>query len=134
MGELSKPESKNRPFPWKCPACLKREVFPAILSYRAEIKHDGSLHSVHIPALEIPQCRAWEHLLFNDRADEQINAALRDQLRLLSPDQTPERDPALSEAALVLSKGFFPSGSPQAALFNKTPPATKCPKNCIRFR
>ena len=79
--------SDGRPFPWKCPSCLKREVFPDQISYTAEIKHDGILYSVHLPSLRTPNCRSCGEVLFDDRADEQINDALRMQLRILTPAQ-----------------------------------------------
>jgi putative zinc finger/helix-turn-helix YgiT family protein len=81
----------NRPFPWKCPVCLSREVYPAKIPYTLEVAHDGVTHTVHVPALEVPQCRSCGELLFNDGADEQINEALRSQLCLLAPDQIRRR-------------------------------------------
>jgi len=99
----------DRPFPWKCPACLKQEVVPARIPYPAEIKYDGALHSVPVPNLEIPRCRSCGELLFNDHADEQINEALRSQLRLLSPTQISLRRVSLglnpSELAKKLGVG-----------------------------
>src|SRR5260370_40074315 len=77
----------DRPFPWRCSKCRQREVVPQLIPYTAEINHDGSMYSVHLPALEIPKCRACGNLLFDNRADEQINRALRAHLRLLSPEQ-----------------------------------------------
>src|SRR5947209_6389202 len=87
----SEREIGDRPFPWKCPSCGKREVHPATVPYTAEIKHDGLTHSVRIPALETPQCRSCGELLFSDSADEQINAALRAHLKLLAPLQIRRR-------------------------------------------
>jgi len=81
----------DRPFPWKCPSCGKPEVYPATVPYTAEIKHDGLTHTIRIPALETPQCRSCQELLFSDSADEQINAALRSHLKLLSPSQIRRR-------------------------------------------
>jgi putative zinc finger/helix-turn-helix YgiT family protein len=78
---------KSRPFPWRCPACLKGEVYPATIPYTIDVKHDGTLHSIHLPALEVPKCRACGELLFGIRADDQISEALRAQLKLLGPAQ-----------------------------------------------
>jgi putative zinc finger/helix-turn-helix YgiT family protein len=93
----------DRPFPWKCPSCLKCEVFPDEISYTAEIKHDGILHSVHLPALRIPKCRSCGEVLFGDSADEQINSALRSLLRLLTPVQIRKnrRELELSQSELA---------------------------------
>src|SRR5437870_4557265 len=86
--QMSNSESqKHQPFPWKCPTCLLKQVRPTRIPYTAEIQHDGILHAVHLPALEVPQCRACGELLFDDHADEQINSALRTYLHLLTPAQ-----------------------------------------------
>src|SRR5271165_3034832 len=81
----------DRPFPWMCPVCMKHEVHPSHISYTAEIKHDGLLHTVHLPALELPKCRSCGELLFDYRADDQIHDALRAQLHLLTPAQIRNR-------------------------------------------
>ncbi len=87
MKQRSDREPVDRPFPWRCPACLKREVAPAVIAYTADIKHDGTLHAVEIPALEVPRCQACGELVFSTDVDEQINTALRAKLRLLTPGQ-----------------------------------------------
>ncbi len=79
--------TKSRPFPWRCHACLQKEVYPATIPYTIEVKHDGTLHSVPLPALEVPKCRACGELIFDLRADDQISEALRAQLKLLGPSQ-----------------------------------------------
>lgn len=58
-----------------------------VIPYTAGIKHDGILHSVEIPALEVPKCQACGELVFSTHVDEQINTALRAKLRLLTPAQ-----------------------------------------------
>jgi putative zinc finger/helix-turn-helix YgiT family protein len=80
-------ERGDRPFPWQCPACLRVQVTPSVIPYTANVKHDGSLHAVEIPALEVPKCQACGELIFSSHVDEQINQALRAKLRLLTPDQ-----------------------------------------------
>jgi putative zinc finger/helix-turn-helix YgiT family protein len=84
-------ERGDRPYPWECPSCLEGEVYPTTVPYTAEIKHDGLLHTIHVPSLEIPQCRSCGELLFSDHADEQINYALRAHLHLLTPSQIRRR-------------------------------------------
>jgi putative zinc finger/helix-turn-helix YgiT family protein len=49
------------------------------------------MHTVCIPDLETPKCRSCGELLFSDSADEQINAALRSHLKLLTPSQIRRR-------------------------------------------
>jgi putative zinc finger/helix-turn-helix YgiT family protein len=80
-------QAKHRPFPWQCPTCLKREVFPTEIPYSAEIKHDGALHTIHVSHLAIPKCTACGELIFSDWADDQVSAALRLHLHLLTPGQ-----------------------------------------------
>ncbi|HWG44875.1 MAG TPA: type II TA system antitoxin MqsA family protein [Gemmataceae bacterium] len=74
-----------RPFPWHCPKCRHKEVWPAIVSYRCEMAHEGRLYAVEVPALTVPRCSHCGELIFNDRAEEQIRDSLRSQLRLLTP-------------------------------------------------
>ena len=77
----------GRPFPWRCFNCLKEEVYPATTPYAADVKHDGRLHHIEIPELTIPKCRACGEVVFNYDADDQIMAALRSHLNLLTPEQ-----------------------------------------------
>ena len=79
--------SHDKPFPWRCPECGKKEVRPAHVAYTTEIKHDGRLYTVEIPELSVPRCDACGELVFDIRADEQIARALRNQLGLLSAER-----------------------------------------------
>ena len=78
--------TKSRPFPWRCFCCRQREVFLTTIPYSVEVNHDGFVHSVTVDALEVPRCQACGELVFDSGADHQINAALRSQLHLLTPD------------------------------------------------
>ncbi|MBM4090047.1 MAG: helix-turn-helix domain-containing protein [Planctomycetes bacterium] len=80
-------EPRDKPFPWRCPECGKRQVRPANIHHNAEIKHDGRVYSVAIPSLKVPRCEACGELVFDNDADSQIADALREQLALLSPGQ-----------------------------------------------
>jgi putative zinc finger/helix-turn-helix YgiT family protein len=80
----------DKPFPWRCLKCRKRDVFPTIIPYTAEVTHDGRLYEVALPALEVPRCRSCGELVFTNRVDEQITDALRARLRLLTPAQIRE--------------------------------------------
>jgi len=68
-----------------CPVCLAMGVRPEVIAYTAKVKHDGVLHSIAIPALEIPKCHSCGELIFDDHVDDQINAALRAHLNTLTP-------------------------------------------------
>jgi putative zinc finger/helix-turn-helix YgiT family protein len=104
MNQSSDRLTKSRPFPWICPECRKREVYPAQVEYIAAVQHDAVLHRVPIPQLTIPQCRACGELLFSGAVDEQINTALRAQLQLLTPEQIKAGREALSLAQTELAE------------------------------
>jgi putative zinc finger/helix-turn-helix YgiT family protein len=77
----------ERPFPWRCPKCLKKEVYLAHIPYTAEVAHDGRSYTIAIPELHVPRCRACGELVFGSSADDQIMDALRAHVRLLKPQQ-----------------------------------------------
>jgi putative zinc finger/helix-turn-helix YgiT family protein len=76
-----------KPFPWRCPECGKKEVRPAVISHTAEIRHDGRMYMLTVPKLRVPRCEYCGELVFENEADEQIAAALREQLGLLKPEE-----------------------------------------------
>jgi putative zinc finger/helix-turn-helix YgiT family protein len=80
-------QSEGKAFPWKCPECGKKEVRPAVVRHVAQIRHDGRAYTVELSKLRVPRCRACGELVFDNDADEQIAAALRQQLGLLSAEQ-----------------------------------------------
>ena len=80
-------DRKAKPFPWRCPRCLKREVRPETIEYTTQVKHDGRLHEVALPELGVPQCSACGELVFCNDTNEQISRALRSKLGLLQPDE-----------------------------------------------
>src|SRR4051794_15927542 len=84
---MSSETQRARPFPWRCTNCRQREVVPQTIPYRIDVKHEGTTHTLDLPALTVPKCRSCGQLLFDDGADEQISIALRQQLRLLLPEQ-----------------------------------------------
>ena len=83
--EPKRPIGAERPFPWHCRHCGKDQVFLTTLPYEAEVRHDGRDHAFQIPNLELPVCRACGTKVFTEKVDEQINAALRAHLHLLTP-------------------------------------------------
>jgi putative zinc finger/helix-turn-helix YgiT family protein len=86
MQATAEPMKKSRPFPWHCYNCRQQEVVRTTIPYSTEVNHDGSLHTVTVPQLAVPRCRACGELVFDNIADEQITTALRSQLHLLTPD------------------------------------------------
>lgn len=77
----------DKPYPWRCGSCGEQAVTEGSVSYKASIKHEGRLHEIEIPQLVVPKCEKCGELSFNNRADEQINAALRNKLGLMQPDE-----------------------------------------------
>ena len=80
----------DMPFPRHCPECGKLKVQPATIPYDAEVKYDGRLYALRIPALQVDQCAACGEVLFSNVTDDQISQALREHLTLLSPSQIRE--------------------------------------------
>lgn len=71
-----KPKRKTRPFPWRCPACLKDEVRPSTTQYSTWVKRDGRFHDINIPELHVPRCGACGELVFGNDTDDQITAEI----------------------------------------------------------
>jgi DNA-binding transcriptional regulator YiaG len=60
------------------------------ISYDAEVRHDARLYTFTIPGLDIPVCRACGTKVFTEKVDDQISAALRADLDLLTPEEMRE--------------------------------------------
>jgi len=82
-----RPFNGDRPFPWRCRRCGKTQVVMTTTSYDAEVRHDGRLHAFTIPRIDIPVCQACREQVFTEKVDDQINAALRSHLQLLTPEE-----------------------------------------------
>jgi putative zinc finger/helix-turn-helix YgiT family protein len=79
--------TQRKEFPWRCSRCRAKEVQPAVIGYTARVNHDGRIYELGLPALNTPRCRACGEVILDDQADEQISAALREHLGLLTPEQ-----------------------------------------------
>src|SRR5438128_977631 len=90
---------KGKPFPWYCPRCRKREVRPVIIPHQSKVRHDGELHTIEVPHLEVPQCGNCGEYVFDNHADDQISQVLRAKLHLLTPEQIRASREALSLSA-----------------------------------
>ncbi len=98
------PPSQGKPFPWRCPECGKKAVQLASVQHTSQIKHDGRLYTVKIPALRVPRCGDCGELVFDNDADQQIAQALRVQLGLLSTDQIRKNREDLGLSQRVLAE------------------------------
>jgi DNA-binding transcriptional regulator YiaG len=82
-----RPIGADRPFPWRCRHCGKDQVCMTSVVFDAEVRHDGRDYEFSIPDLQAPACRACKKLVITETVDDQINAALRDHLHLLTPEE-----------------------------------------------
>jgi putative zinc finger/helix-turn-helix YgiT family protein len=57
------------------------------MDFTTDVKHDGVVHRIHLPGLEVPRCQTCGETIITNAVDEQINDALRRHLRLLTPSQ-----------------------------------------------
>jgi DNA-binding transcriptional regulator YiaG len=57
------------------------------MPYTLQVNFEDALHTLDIPELETPRCRACGEVVFDAHVDAQINAAQRRQLGLLQPAQ-----------------------------------------------
>jgi putative zinc finger/helix-turn-helix YgiT family protein len=89
-GKSKRPFGAERPFPWRCRHCGKNQVVMTRISYDAEVRHDGRLYTIAIPDLDIPVCQACGQKVFIESVDDQISAALRANLDLLTPEEMRE--------------------------------------------
>lgn len=55
------------------------------VNFDAEVRHDGRVCAFKIPKLEAPVCRACRKMVVTESVDDQVNAALRAHLHLLTP-------------------------------------------------
>ena len=104
---MSKRREKQKPFPWRCPQCARKEVRPRATNYTAQVKHDGRIHEITIENLEIPTCPSCGERVFSRSVDGQISQALRSKLTLLSPAEIRDklRELALSQKELASRLG-----------------------------
>jgi len=65
---------KERPFPWHCPKCRKKDVWRDTIRYECQRMSGGQLVDVVIPDLAVPRCHSCGELVFDYEAEQQINA------------------------------------------------------------
>ena len=68
------------------------------------MKHDGRTYHIEVPELTIPKCRACGEVVFNYDADDQMVAALRSHVNLLTPEQIRAGRKALGLKSKELAK------------------------------
>ncbi len=85
-----KPFAVNEEFPRKCNQCAKKKVELETISYDANMRHDGRSYSFTVPKLEIMVCKACNEKVFTGKVDQQIIAAMRKHIGLMSPAEIRE--------------------------------------------
>src|SRR5689334_11495323 len=73
--------------PMKCVACESGYVRDRVIAKDVTMKHNGKEYDLHIPDLQVGQCDSCGEVYYDNRADDQKQAALRERLRVLSPEQ-----------------------------------------------
>ncbi len=74
----------ERRFSPKCGKCRQRSVALVTIPYDITIDHDGRKYQIHIPALTVPRCAACGEIAIDDEADRVIEAAFRQEAKLLA--------------------------------------------------
>ena len=102
------------------------------ISYDAEVRHDGRLYAFTVPDLLLPVCQACGNKVFTEKVDDQINAALRLTLHLLTPD---EMRTALERVAMSQKEAAERLGIAEATLsrwLNETQIQSRAMDNLLR--
>ncbi len=102
------------------------------IRYDAEVQHDGRLYTFTIPNLDIPVCQACGNKVFTGGVDDQISAALRSHLHLLTPE---DMRSALGRINLTQKEAAGRLGIAEATLsrwLNKTQIQSRAMDNLLR--
>lgn len=73
----------DKTYPWTCGNCAQKRVQPIFQDYCTQFKHDGKLHDLTIPNLEVPTCQNCGQKSFSLSQGDRITQALREKVGLL---------------------------------------------------
>ena len=76
----------RKDYPIHCVECGKKEVRPAVVKEEIKKSYDGRIYDLVIDDLPVRRCSACGEVYYSVDSDERILAALRRQLRLLTPE------------------------------------------------
>jgi len=76
-----------RKYPVRCVECGKTGLRPAVIHREVKKNHDGRVYLLAIDDLPVNRCGDCGEVFYTTDSDDRINAALREQLGLLSPEQ-----------------------------------------------
>ena len=122
----------DRPFPWPCRHCGKKEVRLSKTNYDAEVRHDGRLYTFTIPDLELPVCRACGERVFTEKVDVQVNDALRAHLNLLTPAQISNAIKRVGMSQKALAKCLGIAEATLSRWLNETQIQSRAMDNLLR--
>ena len=77
-------QAKGRSFPWFCPNCRRKEVWPVTIPYECQRQYKGKPITIVLSALTVPQCANCGELVFTYETEEQINRAYSPQVKGLA--------------------------------------------------
>jgi putative zinc finger/helix-turn-helix YgiT family protein len=80
----------SRRFAPRCGQCHQKTMALATVPYDIRIDHDGKKYDVHVEDLSVPKCANCGAISIDDDASEQIDAAFRQQAKLLTPSEIRE--------------------------------------------
>lgn len=87
---MAKTKSNTRPDS-QCPMCDGGVMRDAVLRHTAVMRNDGKQHEVVIENLTVRRCEKCAEILFDNRADDQMQDALRRHLGVLMPAEIASR-------------------------------------------
>src|SRR6266498_4115596 len=73
--EVAALEKHDRPFPWHCPKCRRKEVWRVSMPYEFQCRRLGEEMTVRIDALAVPCCKHCGELVFDYAAHDQLRLA-----------------------------------------------------------
>jgi putative zinc finger/helix-turn-helix YgiT family protein len=85
----------TKPFPWVCPDCRQKTVWPIQKEYITAAEHDGVRYEITVHNAQVPTCSQCGQAIITSAISEQVSAELRRAAGLLTPERIRARREAL---------------------------------------
>ena len=85
----------DKPYPWTCGQCAQKTIEPVVKDYQIAFKHDGKLHQITLPQVEVPTCRNCGTEQTDIQISRQVTSELRRKIGLMFPDEIRQQRTAL---------------------------------------
>ena len=85
----------DKPYPWTCGQCAQRTIEPVVKDYQIAFKHDGKLHQITLPQVEVPTCGNCGTEQTDIQISRQVTSELRRKIGLMFPDEIRQQRTAL---------------------------------------